>query len=391
MSARTCLLCGKPLSRIWVGAGDFCSREHGNQYRLKRGMDRLTETNKISILMRRRENPRPITSAALPLDFAASRRDFPEVKTPAGGTRFPLLHRLSVSSPPRISPVSQQYIEPRLPHPAGSSQPRQPDSSRLRFSARQTAPLAPVRRTTLPVRIPRVRAALLRNRMAGTGGERRGFGAYRRALMRAEAGLGGIAPSRIEPPGAACFLDTQRPLQLETPRSTGAVRGLSHGFGFRRPARRRAVCAWPRKARMAVASLASPARQLPYRQAALNSPAASRAMSRRISTQGWAYPSFLAGGNATGIQWPGAAPAGMRRPGQGSAPARREWGPLWNVSQLAGFPDPRRSLAAPERGRPTPCMVALPLAPVRANGAARHVALAPFAPQNSLFGYKEYQ
>jgi hypothetical protein len=45
MSARTCLLCGKPLSRIWVGAGDFCSREHGNQYRLKRGMDRLTETN----------------------------------------------------------------------------------------------------------------------------------------------------------------------------------------------------------------------------------------------------------------------------------------------------------------------------------------------------------
>ncbi len=64
MSARTCLLCGKPLSRIWVGAGDdFCSREHGNQYRLKRGMDRLTEANKISSLMRRRENPRPIASA----------------------------------------------------------------------------------------------------------------------------------------------------------------------------------------------------------------------------------------------------------------------------------------------------------------------------------------
>ena len=81
----------------------------------------------------------------------------------------------------------------------------------------------------------------------------------------------------------------------------------------------------------------------------------------------------------------------MRSPWQGHAPARREWGPLWNVSELAGFPEPRRSLAAFERGMPTPCVVALPLAPVRANGAAHHVALAPFAPQNSLFGYKEYQ
>ena len=38
----------------------------------------------------------------------------------------------------------------------------------------------------------------------------------------------------------------------------------------------------------------------------------------------------------------------------------------------------------------TPCVVALPLAPVRSNGAP-HVALAPFAPQNSPSGYKEYQ
>src|ERR1019366_467942 len=122
MSARTCLLCGKPLSRIWVGAGDdFCSREHGNQYRLKRGMDRLTETNKVSILMRRRENLRPIASANLPLDSAASRRDFPEVKiSAAGGTRFPFLLPLSVSSTMRISPVSERYVEPHLPRVAGS-------------------------------------------------------------------------------------------------------------------------------------------------------------------------------------------------------------------------------------------------------------------------------
>src|SRR5436190_18686212 len=61
MSAKSCLLCGKALSRIWVGAGeDFCSREHRNQYRLRRGMDRLQEANKVASLMRRRENPKPI-------------------------------------------------------------------------------------------------------------------------------------------------------------------------------------------------------------------------------------------------------------------------------------------------------------------------------------------
>ena len=48
MAARTCMLCGKALSRIWAGNGeDFCSREHRNQYRLRRGMDRLLEANKV--------------------------------------------------------------------------------------------------------------------------------------------------------------------------------------------------------------------------------------------------------------------------------------------------------------------------------------------------------
>ena len=393
MSARTCLLCGKPLSRIWVGAGDdFCSREHGNQYRLKRGMDRLTETNKISILMRRRETPRPIVSASLPLDSAASRRDFPEEKIPAeSGMRSPLLPRLSVSTTSRISPVSERYAEARLPQLAGSSQPRQADSSLLRFSARKTAPVAPASRAASPVRIPRVRAALLRNRLVGTGSEHRGFGAYRRAGIPAHAGFGGMAPSRIEPPGAACFRNAQRPRRLETPQGTNRVRGLSRSFGFRPQAHRDAIGAWPLKARVVVASLTAPALQFPLLRKTLNGTPASRTMSQRISTQGLGCPSLSARVGATGIQWPGTVQTGRHNPCHGPAPAVREWGPFWNVSELAGFAHPRRSLGAPERGMGTPCVVALPLTPVRANGAAPHVALAPFAPQNSPFGYKEYQ
>jgi hypothetical protein len=392
MSARTCLLCGKPLSRIWVGAGDdFCSREHGNQYRLKLGMNRLTESNKISSLMRRRENPRPITSAHLPLDSTSSRRYFPELKiSVAGGTRFPSLSPRSVSSTPRMSPVSDRYVRPRLSRLAECSAPRQPDSSLLRFSARKTDPMAPVRRAELPVRIQQSRAKRLGDRILGSGGEHRGFGALWHAGIGAHVGFGGMSPSRIEPPGAACFRNDRRRREIQAPGRTGSVQGLSRGFGFRRPARRGSVCVWPLKAHVAVPPLVSPARQFLNVPKQLNCPAAPLAMSRRIATRELACPSFLARVNPTGIQWPGAARIGRRSPRNGHAPARREWGSLWNVSGLAGFSKPRRSLAAFERGTPTPCVVAVPLAPVRFNGA-HHVALAPFNPQNSPFGYKEYQ
>jgi len=234
-----------------------------------------------------------------------------------------------------------------------------------------------------------VRSALLRNRIAGSGSQQRGFGPFRHAGMRAHAGFGGIAPSRIEPPGAACFRNARHSRGLETPRR-GSSPGLSRGFGFRRPARRGSVCIWPLKARMAVAPLVSAAQQFRHVQKTLNCPAAPRAMSRRMATRELVCPPLLARLNPAGIQWPGAARMGRRSPYNGHAPALREWGPLWNVSGLAGFSNARRSLGALDWGMPTPCAVAVPLAPVRSN-CAHHVALAPFNPQNSPFGYKEYQ
>src|SRR5581483_9236837 len=95
MGARTCLLCGKPLSRIWAGTGeDFCSREHRNQYRLRRGMDRLLEANKVASVMRRRENPRPIQPAQLIQAGQEAPREFSETRPfpgPAPAVTTPLL------------------------------------------------------------------------------------------------------------------------------------------------------------------------------------------------------------------------------------------------------------------------------------------------------------
>jgi hypothetical protein len=77
MSARTCLLCGKTLVRIRVGAGgDFCSREHRNQYQLRRGMDCLAEANKVATLARRRETPKALFGDASMGSASADRRAF---------------------------------------------------------------------------------------------------------------------------------------------------------------------------------------------------------------------------------------------------------------------------------------------------------------------------
>src|ERR1035438_2002146 len=84
MNARTCQLCGKPLSRFAVGSGgDFCSREHRNQYRLRLGMDRLMEANKVASLMRRRENAKQISAEFLLADCNSDPRSYPPVRIAA--------------------------------------------------------------------------------------------------------------------------------------------------------------------------------------------------------------------------------------------------------------------------------------------------------------------
>jgi hypothetical protein len=118
MNPKNCLLCGRPLARIRVGAGgDFCSREHRNQYRLRRGMDCLTEANKVSTLARRRENPKPLFADAAPGAAKAAPRGFLEAppltlsatQRPAAPQRRPLrnpdgrLPRANLAAPPRAS------------------------------------------------------------------------------------------------------------------------------------------------------------------------------------------------------------------------------------------------------------------------------------------------
>src|SRR5271157_1741792 len=98
MNGRTCQLCGKALSRFTVGSGgDFCSREHRNQFRLRLGMDRLMEANKVASLMRRRENAKTIPAAQLARDSKVSPRVAPLARMPVRRLDVGPLHQLRAS------------------------------------------------------------------------------------------------------------------------------------------------------------------------------------------------------------------------------------------------------------------------------------------------------
>src|ERR1039458_8019730 len=120
MNGRTCQLCGKPLSRFTVGSGgDFCSREHRNQSRLRLGMNRLLEANKVASLMRRRENTKAIPAAQLTSDSKVLPRIAPHLPVPV---RQPLVHSLGPQmaklAATRIAAVSGNLI---VPHPSVAS------------------------------------------------------------------------------------------------------------------------------------------------------------------------------------------------------------------------------------------------------------------------------
>src|SRR5580658_2579956 len=109
MNGRTCQLCGKALSRFTVGSGgDFCSREHRNQFRLRLGMDRLQEANKVASLMRRRENAKAIPSAQLARDSKALPRVAPLLRLPV---RQPDVHALRPMPPVWVTPGTVPHSE----------------------------------------------------------------------------------------------------------------------------------------------------------------------------------------------------------------------------------------------------------------------------------------
>src|SRR5690349_24439044 len=132
MSVKTCQLCGKPLSRLRVGADpEFCSKEHRNQFRLRKGMDRLEEVNKVANLMRRRESPKHITLQSLMVASTKTPRGFYETERTQIHT-VPFLRRVQYKKvdTPRITAHADNCIVPKVQEQAGQQSVRRQNNGK---------------------------------------------------------------------------------------------------------------------------------------------------------------------------------------------------------------------------------------------------------------------
>src|SRR5579871_1813700 len=149
--SKTCQLCGKPLGRR--GDGEFCSSEHRNQFRLRRGMDRLEEANKVASLMRRRENLRQIPATGLAAAGACEPRASTDpVRFPAPQVALRLRPLNPVLFEARVPQREDRFSNPlsdllrRCGGPAG----RMLTPASLPFVARRATPVLDSKKNTKP-------------------------------------------------------------------------------------------------------------------------------------------------------------------------------------------------------------------------------------------------
>jgi len=232
MNGRTCQLCGKALSRFTVGSGgDFCSREHRNQFRLRLGMDRLMEANKVANLMRRRENAKAIPAAQLARDSKVSPRVAPLLRMPVRALDVRPLRPLAaaLATPALVSHAEHRRLGPQ-PAKAMGSEVRAIDAQG--FQVRLKGLLPPVRSDSFQPRIAQAGAVRARLSGARLARLRREVSQLRLVLHRTHIGGNGIQV----PPARTPAQNTQEPQsarRLNNSAGRGRELRVSGGVGFR--------------------------------------------------------------------------------------------------------------------------------------------------------------
>jgi hypothetical protein len=234
MSVKACLLCGKPLGRLRVGGdGEFCSKEHRNQHRLRRGMDRLEEANKVTSLMRRRENPRHILAARLMCNSALEQRAYLEPKqllpTTDIATFSPVIPGPAA---PRVANGPDRYKAPR-PTRLSSGKARPADPSRLNIHERGTPPEVPPRRQKMSATITQAPLVSLRCKMPAPAPTRRDYPMLRRGRTRVHLGGQSLAPGAPQPQCEFTLERQTHPRSIKSHAVEGNALRVSVAVGFR--------------------------------------------------------------------------------------------------------------------------------------------------------------
>ncbi|MDR3699516.1 MAG: hypothetical protein P4L56_07770 [Candidatus Sulfopaludibacter sp.] len=370
MNGRTCQLCGKPLSRIWAGGGgDFCSREHRNQYRLRCGMDTLLEANKHASLMRRRDTPRQFPLAQLQSNSAAETRPFGPIR-PA--VRRPELRPLPV--PTSLANARFQTGDSRFLPPAAAGA----SSAQARFasrpgarSANRLAPL-PLRPRKMPVALAQAAAVPVRFNSDAAPGARRSFVMLAHPSPRPVISARAFRSLALEPLGN---ISTRRAHTLKLAGKVGNAFRVSSSKGFRLPklALRQTASAGP-----ATNGLRFPEILTLRRAAHTGRSIVAHPAERDFPVAAVCPPAFHQDSPRAGLE--SAAPLPLSSPSpRGNRLDRRDF--AWRSPALEGQLLLRRSGLRAGQASTAPGCRPLKLAPAGAGGAPR-LGHAPFEPQD---------
>jgi hypothetical protein len=380
MNGRTCQLCGKPLSRFTVGSGgDFCSREHRNQFRLRSGMDRLLEANKVASLMRRRENAKAIPAAQLASDCKVLPRATPPLRVPV---RPPAVRSLPARTAElgaaRVSASTGNLLVPRAA--AAPVRGAVSIASTGPFRGSRPRPLLPPRSQRFPVRMPPAAAVVAQFPESRSGQASRRLAqppqVARTYLTAASIRLRALPapPSRLSPaPQPAC--------RLANFAGRGQALRVSGGAGFRLPAMRLRLVALAGPRAMPLLH-ATEARSL----AAVSHPPLAQFRSAAVprAVRGVFGPEPPVRNGAAEFPWPTAILPGMGS-ARHAADTKRSCQTAWKAI-LPLLPQPRFHNGATH---PPPSATVLPFAALTPRGSEsrRRLTLVPFVAQDAPFEY----
>jgi hypothetical protein len=385
MNAKTCQLCGKPLSRLRVGVdGDFCSREHKGQYGLRLGMDRLHEANKVASLMRRRENLRQLGAARLMCNSASSARvsDSPKLLAaqvmPAG-----VLPVFTLAGKPHMATGPQAYLQPQPSSLPEVSKARRADSSRIRITPRKTAPRLRGHEVSMPAKLAPARFTALQTAPPETVAQPRRFDLLPHSRTRVELGKAPATLHTANALGKVSIHQTPRTFKLRAAPQKGNALRVSSGIGFRVPG------AYPRKHASAPAvrsALVWPHQVHSTTPDSVARPAAPKLLQVGIPITNVKCPAGPRPARPARFPRAHVVALAARRPAAGVKPPARFTGVEWNPKDPAwagSVPGPESAGIARRKGAH---LFALPMQ-AHTIDAVRQLASAPIHVQESPVGY----
>ena len=344
-------------------------------------MDRLEEANKVTSLMRRRENPRQISPARLMCNSAQATRGFLQPKTyspqPDGPPFAPVFR---IPAAPRMSKIADRYVAPRPHRFAGQGAVRNAETSRIRITGRGSVLEIPAPSRSLTAQIPQAPMAALRCQIPAPVTGRRDFAMLRQTGIRVQTGAEPAALRSILLPGATALGRNPQARKIGAAPVEGKALRVSIALGFGAPAVSRRVFVTPLAMSTELVWPNQPRRVLPGTK---DSTAAPRNLTVGIAILHTRLPAMRGGMRPAQFIYPGALEAGRQKPISKGLPPSRTSDVAWTLSEpRAG----RIGIVPLEAGftrRNGVHLCTLMLTPTTTNPEP-HVAFRPFIPQEPV-------